>query len=219
MFTLLMSKVTHILLSLPTPSDTAISQLEQLFVSFLWCNKPPKFRREIMEANTNDGGLKLHNLKIFDAALKIGWLRRYIVTNSKWSSVPYNFDFDGLFKYGVDYIERLLEITFNPFWLNFLMSLKMLWKDEKVWYNSNFRLQIKKEWILKGVYIINDLLQSDEKFLSQTDFEQRFQLRTNFLEYGAVVMKVKAFLNIRETPLFSHSIPTIKVFLFFGKVC
>ena len=82
---LLMSKITHILLSLPTPSDTAISQLDQLFFSFLWCNKPPKFRREIMEANIVDGGLKLHNLEIFDAALKIGWLRRYIVTHSKWS--------------------------------------------------------------------------------------------------------------------------------------
>ena len=34
------------------------------------------------------------------------------------------------------------------------------------------------------------------------------QLRSNFLEYGAVAMTVKAFLHMRETPLFSHSIPT-----------
>ena len=191
---LLMSKITHILLSLPTPSDTAIYQLEQLFFSFLWCNKPPKFRREIMEANIIDGGLKLHNLKTFDAALKIGWLKRYITTKSKWSIVPYNFDFDGLFKYGVDYIERLLEITSNSFWLNVLHSLKLLWKDGNIfvpenifltplWYNSLFRLQIKKEWILKGVYTINDLLQVNGKILSQSDFEKKFQLRTNFLEF------------------------------------
>ena len=32
---LLMSKITHILLSLPTPSDTAIYQLEQLFLIFV----------------------------------------------------------------------------------------------------------------------------------------------------------------------------------------
>ena len=81
-----------------------------------------------MEANTIDGGLKLHNLKFFDAAQKIDWLKRYNNTKSKWSVVPYNFDFDGLFKYGVDYIERLLEMTFNPFWLNVLHSLKMFGK-------------------------------------------------------------------------------------------
>ena len=108
-----------------------------------------------MEANTIDGGLKLHNLKIFDAALKIGWLKRYNNTKSKWSVVPYNFDFDGLFKYGVDYIERLLEMTFNPFWLNILHCLKLLWKDDNIyipenifltplWFNNSFRLQIKK---------------------------------------------------------------------------
>ena len=210
-----MSKITHILLSLPTPSDIAISQLEQLFFSFLWCNRPPKFRREIMEANVIDGGLKMHNIKIFDAALKIGWLRIYIVTHSKWSVIPYNCDFDGLFKYGVDYIERLLEITFNPFWLK---SLKMLWKDDKIyicenifltplWYNNILRLQIKREWLLKGVYNINDLLQANGKFLTQIDFETKFQLQTNVLEYGAVLMKVKAFLQSRETALFSHSTP------------
>ena len=171
-----------------------------------------------MEANIIDGGLKLHNLKTFDAALKIGWLKRYITTKSKWSIVPYNFDFDGLFKYGVDYIERLLEITSNSFWLNVLHSLKLLWKDGNIfvpenifltplWYNSIFRLQIKKEWILKGVYTITDLLQDNGKILSQSDFEKKFQLRTNFLEYGAVSMKINTFLQSRETPLHNHIIP------------
>ena len=85
---LLMSKITHILLSLPTPSDTTFAQLDQLFFTFMWGNKPPKFRREIVEANTIEGGLKLHNLKKFDAALKIGWLKRYITSNSKWTTTP-----------------------------------------------------------------------------------------------------------------------------------
>ena len=45
------------------------------------------------------------------------------------------------------------------------------------------------------------------KFLKQTDFEQKFQLRTSFLEYGALTMKLKSFLQFRESPLHSHSIP------------
>ena len=76
-----------------------------------------------------------------------------------------------------------------------------------MWYNSSFRLQIKKEWILKGVYTVNDLLQTNGKILSQIDFEQKFQLKTNFLEYGAVTMKINAFLQSRETPLHSHNTP------------
>ena len=85
---LLMSKITHMLLSLPTPSESSFAQLDSLFFTFIWGNKPPKFRREIVEANIIEGGLKLHNLKKFDAALKIGWLKRYISTKSKWTITP-----------------------------------------------------------------------------------------------------------------------------------
>ena len=80
----------------------------------------------LIEANIIDGGFKLHNLKKFDAALKIGWLKRYITTKS------YTLEFDGLFRFGMDFIERLLETTFNLFWLNVSISLKSLWMDNKI---------------------------------------------------------------------------------------
>ena len=50
------------LLSLPSPSDEVIEALNALFKDFLWAGKPPKYRREILEAETRDGGLKLHNI-------------------------------------------------------------------------------------------------------------------------------------------------------------
>ena len=114
---------------------------------------------EIVEASIIEGGLKLHNLKRFDAALEIGWLKRYISTKSKWTITPFVNEFDGLFRFGIDYIERLLEMTFNPFWLDVLKSLKNLWTDDKIiikdnilltpiWYNDKLRLQVKREWIM-----------------------------------------------------------------------
>ena len=69
---LLLSKITHILLSLPPPSQNMFSRLESIFSNFIWNSKPPKFRRDIVEALNIEGGLQLHNLNIFDAALKIG---------------------------------------------------------------------------------------------------------------------------------------------------
>ena len=55
-------KFTHMLLSLPSPSDEVIDELDALFRDFLWAGKPPIYRREILEAETRDGGLKLHNI-------------------------------------------------------------------------------------------------------------------------------------------------------------
>ena len=62
------------LLSLPRPNYDLISELDALFADFQWANKPPTLRREILEAEIRDGGLQLHVIKLFDTALKLGWL-------------------------------------------------------------------------------------------------------------------------------------------------
>ena len=56
---LFLSKITHLLLSLPSPNKILFKQIDTLFKNFLWNNKPPKFRKDIIEADINDGGLKL----------------------------------------------------------------------------------------------------------------------------------------------------------------
>ena len=57
---LIYSKITHILLSLRKPSDHTFIDLHTVVDSFLWNNKPSKFRRETLEADISEGGLKLH---------------------------------------------------------------------------------------------------------------------------------------------------------------
>ena len=72
---LFLSKITHVLLSLPTPSEGMFTLLENLFKNFIWGNKCPKFRKEIIETLPGLGGLKMTNLRNFDAALKLSWAK------------------------------------------------------------------------------------------------------------------------------------------------
>ena len=81
---LLLSKITHILLSLPSPENALFKEIENIFLTFVWCGKPAKFSRRILEAEIGDGGMKLHNIVLFDKSLKLGWLRRYLKRNGKW---------------------------------------------------------------------------------------------------------------------------------------
>ena len=80
---LIYSKITHILQSLPKPSQQTFIDLQSIVDSFLWNNKPPKFRKEILEAEISEGGLKLHNLKTFCMALKAGWIKQYLSSTAK----------------------------------------------------------------------------------------------------------------------------------------
>ena len=68
-----------------------------------------------MVADTKFGGMKLHNLELFDSSLKVGWLKRYIRSNSKWCGIPDDFELYNIFKFGTDFIDRIQEMTFNPF--------------------------------------------------------------------------------------------------------
>ena len=85
---LFLSGITHLLLSLPSPKRSLFEEINSIFKKFLWNNKPPKFRKEIIEAEIIDSGLKLHNLEKFDLALKLGWAKSYLEATRSGQSSP-----------------------------------------------------------------------------------------------------------------------------------
>ena len=69
---LLLSKITHMLLSLPSPNFFCIKEINNTFSNFLWSGIPPKWRKEILEGEICYGGLKLRDISLFDKTLKLG---------------------------------------------------------------------------------------------------------------------------------------------------
>ena len=166
---LLMSKITHMLLSLPSPSVICLKELYNTFSSFIWSGKPPKWRKEILEGEIHHGGLILHNISLFDQTLKLSWLRRYLSSNGKWTIIPSNIELNDAFKYGPIYLERIIITTSNTFWVDVIKSTQMLWQSNAVsdrevicntplWLHDSFKLPIKREWNDKGINSIADFL-------------------------------------------------------------
>ena len=116
------------LLSLPSPNVICFKELDNTFAKFLWCGKLPKWRKEILGGEIHHGGLKLHNLSLFDRALKISWLKRCIKSNSKWTIFPKNFELWDVFTYGADYLVNIIETTSNKFWQDVEKSLSHFWQ-------------------------------------------------------------------------------------------
>ena len=166
---LLLSKTTHILLSLPSPDKLLFKEIDNLFLTFIWCGKPAKFSRDILKAEIYDGGLKFHSIALFDKALKLGWLKRYLTSNSKWNIFLELEDFHEIFNYGIDFVERMSEIIQIPFWNNVLCYLKELLQCKccedisligltPIWYNPALRIALKYQWFQEGISIIGDVL-------------------------------------------------------------
>ena len=206
------------LLSLPSPSLFFFKDLNNLFSNFIWCGKPPKWRKEILEGEIYHGGLKLPNLPLFDKSLKLGWLKRYLISKGKWTVFPNDFELWEVFTYGPDILDKVLELTSNKFWQDVLLSLEFFWKTDAklnkdfikntpIWLNPSFSIPINKNWFKHGVSTIADFLGDMNVILPMDDFTSRFNVKTNFLDYTYVTTKIKTYIEWQDVPLHSEELP------------
>ena len=70
---LVISKITHLLINLPDPEESFLKELTKLLYNFLWNGKNDNIRSGVRQAY-EVGGLKMAHIKSFLAALKIIWL-------------------------------------------------------------------------------------------------------------------------------------------------
>ena len=73
-----------------------------------------------------------------------------------------------------------------------------------------------RHWVENGVNIVNDLVDENGTFLSLDEFRRKYNIRTNFLEYGAVINSVKrscrSILNDDVSNNYNHVPYPIKPF-------
>ena len=80
--TLIISKFTHLFMTLPTPV-TVLNDLNKLLFNFIWDGKPDKIKREQMCANKLEGGLNMINIYDFEKSLKLNWLKHIFSSSTK----------------------------------------------------------------------------------------------------------------------------------------
>ena len=218
---LLISKITHILLSLPTPKEDTFKKLETTFKNFIWNMKPPKFRKEILETTAKLGGLKMTNLLTFNNALKLSWIKRLVNPEDGWEQFPRHYNIQKIILFGDRYPTLLLRNTDNPFWRDVIrasMSLHTIIRNSHttnyntpLWFNSNINIGFKKEWFKKGYTKLNDIMDKNGTILTINDMTIK-GLKINFLEYERIRHDISK-LNVQQEPNEMYG-PYIPIMLF-----
>ena len=118
--TLVLSKINHLLLSLPNPNLNIINNLQNMLYSYLLGGGPDKVKLVTVVQGYEQGGLRIIDINKFIVALKITWLRRYFMYNTKYFKqvkviCPCISDFD---RFGSDYNKVSLNAIDNVFWKN-----------------------------------------------------------------------------------------------------
>ena len=119
--TILLSKLNHLFSSLPTPTNSSLKELNDIFFKFLWSNKPDKINRDVTILDHSMGGLKMTHLEYSLVAIKARWINRLISKSSPWTKLfqlTIFWDLRRLTDFGPDYSNASQMKTNNIFWLD-----------------------------------------------------------------------------------------------------
>ena len=206
---LALSIFTHLFISLPSPSTSRVKDIEKHLYSFIWNGKPDRIKRNIMVKDYSDGGLNMIHVSAFIKKLKLSWVRDFLFKDKSWKYIQKSIDKNKLFNCGPEYAIQKSKLISNCFWRDILQ----IWGDfcEKVefeskcvaltpiFFNKNIRVNNKciyfKSWADKQIFYVNDIIDTNGNFYSYNEFQEIFDVGTNFIDYYSVVSSIKQWLR------------------------
>ena len=159
---LILPVLNHLFIALPNPSIEIIKDIEDMLYTFIWKSSVNRVKKDIMQKEYQEGGLKMINIHSFILALKSTWIRRLFFNNCKWQNIfMSSIDINKLSCGGSGYIEQVIESVKNQFWKDVLYAWKsVIEKDENkdwtnflantVWLNKQVKID-QKNYLLSRV--------------------------------------------------------------------
>ena len=172
------------------------------------------FKRKLMILDYGQGGLRAPSIDVLAKSLKFAWISRLLTDeptcSESWKTIPnYFFEkYGGLnfllrCNYDKNFLEQIDLPQFYKLILPYFLEIKESFLNqsgqELILFNNkdiliNGRTILYRNWFDRGIYLALDLLKSDGKFLSYSEFVQKYDLRCNFLIYFQVVSAVPRHL-------------------------
>ena len=218
---LILSKLTYLWILLPNPPQHIIDKIQELCYKFVWSDKRDKIKRTLVIHSMEEGGLGLPHIVTQIKSLKLTWLKKYFqscntIQNSKpkWMNILEKTcpSVTMLKEYGSKVLLR--GTNPNPFWkdvfscyIEFSSNVEVITSEEMlaepIFFNDKFKIGDKsiyiKEWAMKDIYFVKDLVKEDGNFLTLQEFSNKTNIdQTSFLLYFGCIDSIKQFLKKRN---------------------
>lgn len=204
--TLALSKLVHLFMTLPNPSNAFLKALESVIYQFIWSGSKDKIKRTTLIGKIEQGGLNMTHLESFCNSLKVIWVKKVIdnLNSSDWKilflTTVEKFGENHLW-YGNNYMKCKIVDQVNPFWADVLKVWGSLPREspttareilsESIWYNNMIKKQgqpiFYPVWFSKGVKFVNDLVDENGSLLSYGNFQQKYDIQISFIEYNGLI--------------------------------
>ena len=227
--TIVISKLNHLFIALPNPTEELINNLQKKFFHFIWQSGTDRIKRDTLMQEYDKGGLKMINLKNYMLALKSTWIRRLIVNTSKYVSIFETMytKINDLINRGLEFTKRLIRNKSNIFWNDVLNSwIEICNKQNEtkseeigsinIWNNKDITIAnnsfFYRRWYEKNIYFIKDILNEDGTLMSFNQFINKYELQIDFMQYFSVRTAVLNYIrrkqiHIGPTQLTNNNMP------------
>ena len=207
---ILISKIVHILTSLPNPSKVMMKRLHTILYNFLWKGKPDPIKRIVSRQNYQNGGIKMIDLDNFIKAIKLTWIRRLLKNQNKWQNCILSIlpELKFIEQCGDEYSLYISSKTENVFWKEIFLIFNeytrmfqpktiIEFDSQSFLFNSKIRINkqsIKfRELLFNKVVFINQL-KLNGKFLTYEQFINKYPgIQLNFIHYNAIIQSIDRY--------------------------
>lgn len=93
---LLIPKLNHLFISLPTPKKEIVAFICKAFFEFLWKSKTDKVKRSLITQDYLSGGMKMVDVRSFITSLKCTWIKRLTCSHKPWMDIFYALNGDDI---------------------------------------------------------------------------------------------------------------------------
>ena len=194
---LILSKIIHILQSLPSPCTETLNTLDKMNFDFIWKGKRHEVNKKVLCLDWEHGGLNMINLKDFDMSLKITWLRKLIVQDPDWLEFALHYRIDKIIWTGSNFHDSLTNIH-NPFWNSVKIAFSSWYKvlntngkiaieDQPIWGNSQLKMPVNYDLLNNNIIFIKDLFTEQGLPRSKESLEQSIGKNIMFLTFHAIL--------------------------------
>ena len=180
--------------------------IQKTQAAFLWRNKKDKIKRKVIYQPLVDGGLNFINFRTMSKSLRLSWIGRLLDgSDANWKAIPNHYfnRHGGLtFLLNCNYDTKCIDSSLPLFYKEMLeyfqelvnmYDLDQRWKFV-LWNNREIKIEGKtlfwKTWFEKGIFLVQDLLNEDGKFLSLQEFQDKFDLEIYFLQYFQMIAAI-----------------------------
>ena len=212
--TLIIPKLNHLFLTLPSPSPGFIKNLNDICYKFVWDNKPDKINRKQLCASKLEGGLKMIDIESFIRGLKASWIRNLIIkASAPWAQLAKEIvgDINKVILFGSSWGCQMAKQISNEFWKDVLSAwssvlLNMYRKCSNLeqmylplWYNpetTHSSLYIP-ELYQRGVLFPVDLV-NNGNIMTRENIAMYYNISLDFLTYHRLFLCLKNFFQTRK---------------------